>query len=178
MKGDGFPGPSGRAGGGQAQDLPLLPGVAGHELGHRLPGGDPPRQDLVDGGGDGEFHPQGFPQLDGRVGGGGPLSITMGLVLRTSAGDRPAPMARPARRFREWRLVAVATKSPRPERPLKVKGWAPRRKPSRVISASPRVMSAARVFSPKPRPSLMPHPNAMTFLRAPPSSTPTRSSLV
>ena len=40
----------------------------------------------------------------------------------------------------------------------------------------PRVMRAARVFSPSPKPSIMPAAMAMTFLTEPPSSTPTVSS--
>ena len=37
------------------------------------------------------------------------------------------------------------------------------------------VISATRVFAPKPRPSEMPAPIASTFLVAPPTSTPTMS---
>src|SRR6266545_668663 len=47
--------------------------------------------------------------------------------------------------------------------------------PRRVISARPRVISAARVLKPRPRPSRMPAASAITFLRAPASSTPTTS---
>ena len=42
----------------------------------------------------------------------------------------------------------------------------------RVISASPRVISAARAFAPSRRPSLTPAAIAMTFFTAPPTSTP------
>jgi hypothetical protein len=48
---------------------------------------------------------------------------------------------------------------------------------SRVISARPRVSSAAAVFDPYPRPSTMPAAIAITFLSAPASSTPTTSVL-
>ncbi|KAB2889682.1 MAG: FAD-dependent oxidoreductase, partial [Burkholderiaceae bacterium] len=40
--------------------------------------------------------------------------------------------------------VAVSTRSPRPDRPMKVSARAPSARPRRVISARPRVMSAAR----------------------------------
>ena len=50
--------------------------------------------------------------------------------------------------------------------------------PSRVISASPRVISVARVLSPKPMPSAMPAAMAITFLTTPPTSQPTTSGLV
>jgi len=53
---------------------------------------------------------------------------------------------------------------------------APSATPSRVISTSPRVMSAMRVLAPKPRPSEMPAPMASTFLIAPPTSTPIMSA--
>jgi len=43
------------------------------------------------------------------------------------------------------------------------------------IPPVPRVISATRVFAPKPRPSEMPAPIASTFLVAPPTSTPTMS---
>ena len=73
--------------------------------------------------------------------------------------------------------VAVKTRSPRPDRPMKVSGLAPSAKPRRVISARPRVTSAARAFKPKSRPSHSPVAIASTFLTAPPTSTPTMSSL-
>ena len=55
-----------------------------------------------------------------------------------------------------------------PDSPANVSGFAPIATPMRVISASPRVISATRVFEPKPRPSEMPAPIATTFLSAPP----------
>ena len=53
----------------------------------------------------------------------------------------------------------------------------PRASESLTISASPRVMSMARVLCPKPRPSAAPAAMAMTFLIAPPHSTPGMSRL-
>ena len=60
---------------------------------------------------------------------------------------------------------------------MNVSGRPPSRSPRRVISASPRVISAARALSPKPSPSEMPAAIAITFLTAPPTSTPITSSL-
>ena len=58
--------------------------------------------------------------------------------------DDPARTRHPTRRFRLCSLVHVATRSPTPASPAKVSGSPPSATPSRVISASPRVMSAAR----------------------------------
>ena len=63
-----------------------------------------------------------------------------------------------------------------PARPRNVESRAPADAPRRLISARPRVMSAAFALSPKPRPSDIPAARAITFLAAPHSSTPTRSS--
>ena len=57
-------------------------------------------------------------------------------------------------------------------------GSAPSATPSRAVSASPRVISMARVLSPKPIAVAMPYDRAITFLTAPPSSQPITSSLV
>ena len=61
---------------------------------------------------------------------------------------------------------------------MKVSRAAPSFTPRRIISASPRVISATRVLAPKPMPSAMPEPMAMTFLTAPPTSTPMMSVCV
>ena len=66
-------------------------------------------------------------------------------------------------------------RSPIPESPMKVSGWPPRAMPRRVISASPRVTSAAMALSPRPMPAAMPAAMANTFLSAPPSSMPATS---
>ena len=65
-----------------------------------------------------------------------------------------------------------------PASPANVAGSPPSATPSRVISASPRVMSVARVLSPKPIPSAMPDAIAITFLTTPATSQPTTSGLV
>ena len=87
----------------------------------------------------------------------------------------PDASARPKRRLRDWSSVQVSTRSPRPASPMNVSFSAPNATPRRIISASPRVISATRVLAPKPRPSEMPAPIASTFLVAPPTSTPTTS---
>src|SRR6266487_18739 len=87
----------------------------------------------------------------------------------------PCPRATPSDRLRDRAPVAVRIKSPMPARPAKVTGCAPSVTPRRVISARPRVISAARVLKPSPRPSRMPAASAITFLSAPASSTPTTS---
>ncbi len=74
--------------------------------------------------------------------------------------------------------VQVNTRSPIPESPANVCGFAPSLTPRRRISANPRVIKAARVFNPSPSPSMIPEAMAITFLTAPPSSTPITSSLV
>ena len=84
----------------------------------------------------------------------------------------------PSARLRERVPVDVSTRSPSPASPASVAGSPPSVTASRVISASPRVTSAARVFSPSPRPSARPVATAMTFLSAPPTSTPMTSRLV
>ena len=55
---------------------------------------------------------------------------------------------------------------------------APCASPSRVISASPRVMIEACELSPIPIPLAMPTASAMTFFTAPPTSTPNTSVFV
>ena len=55
---------------------------------------------------------------------------------------------------------------------------APSATPSLVISARPRVMSAALALKPSPKPSAIPVATAITFLSAPPSSTPVTSVCV
>ena len=47
----------------------------------------------------------------------------------------------------------------------------------RIISASPRVIKAARLLAPSARPSAIPAAIANTFLTAPPTATPTISSV-
>ena len=65
-----------------------------------------------------------------------------------------------------------------PASPENVRASPPRAMPSRLISASPRVMSVARVLSPKPMPSAMPAAMAITFFTTPDTSQPTTSGLV
>ena len=60
-----------------------------------------------------------------------------------------------------------------PASPENVSGCAPNASPSRAISTSPRVISAALALSPSPSPSTPPAASAITFFAAPQSSTPT-----
>src|SRR5919106_573414 len=105
-------------------------------------------------------------------------SATLFFPARASSGDLPRPSSSPSVRLRDSAPVAVRIRSPIPASPANVRGSAPMRTPSRVISARPRVMSAARGLCPSPSPSTMPAATAITFLSAPPSSTPTTSVCV
>ena len=104
-------------------------------------------------------------------------SATCCISAVTWSSDLPRASSSPTRRLRDSWLMHVAIRSPRPVSPEKVRGSAPIASPSRVISASPRVMTMARVLSPTPSPSAMPAAIAMMFLRTPPSSLPMTSSL-
>src|SRR3989454_10582548 len=117
-----------------------------------------------------------------------PSSTAARAVLMPSATDcfpasacstvRPCPMATPRLRLRDKAPVAVRMRSPIPASPANVRGFAPSATPNRVISARPRVITAARVLYPNPKPSRIPAATAMTFLSAPPSSTPMASVVV
>ena len=64
----------------------------------------------------------------------------------------PWPSFSPKVRLRDSGELQVATRSPRPASPANVVSSAPSAMPSRAVSASPRVISEARVLSPKPEP--------------------------
>src|SRR5882672_1483399 len=102
-------------------------------------------------------------------------STTACVRASAAATDCPCPSATPSPRLRDSEPVAVRMRSPRPARPANVIGCAPSATPSRVISARPRVINAARVLKPSPSPSRMPAARAMTFFSAPPNSTPITS---
>src|SRR6266702_4485319 len=102
-------------------------------------------------------------------------SATEARPARACDSAVPRASSTPSERFRDSGPVAVRIRSPIPARPANVAGSAPSATPSRVISASPRVSSAARVLCPNPSPSRMPAASAITFLSAPPSSTPATS---
>src|ERR1700692_1873446 len=91
---------------------------------------------------------------------------------------RPLPSSTPTLRLRERSPVQVRTKSPSPASPAIVSRRPPQATTRRAISASPRVIRAATELWPKLRPSQTPAAMAITFLRAPPNSTPITSSLV
>src|SRR5438445_335537 len=80
-------------------------------------------------------------------------SATMRVRSSTAATVSPFVSAMPSWRLRERLPVHVRTRSPKPASPARVADIAPSATASRVISASPRVMSAARAFSPRPSPS-------------------------
>ena len=105
-------------------------------------------------------------------------SATWPRSARMRASALPPASSTPTVRLRDRSPVAVSTRSPSPDRPMKVSASAPRATPSRVISARPRVTSAARALRPRPMPSAMPVAIASTFLTAPPTSTPTGSAEV
>src|SRR5581483_11927094 len=73
-----------------------------------------------------------------------------------SASVLPCPRLTPNEKLRELLLVAVSTRSPSPDRPIKVSRLAPNASPSRVNSAKLRARRAARAFSPSPMPSTTP----------------------
>src|SRR5947208_393476 len=102
-------------------------------------------------------------------------STTAARPANASSRRFPSPSSTPSWWLRDSGPVAVSMRSPIPASPANVDGSAPSATPNRVISASPRVISAARVLWPIPRPSRMPAARAMTFLSAPASSTPSTS---
>src|SRR5439155_7436593 len=102
-------------------------------------------------------------------------STTAARPANASSRLLPSPSSTPSWWLRDSGPVAVRMRSPIPASPANVAGSAPSATPRRVISASPRVIRAARVLWPIPRPSRMPAARAMTFLSAPASSTPSMS---
>src|SRR5438552_2871003 len=102
-------------------------------------------------------------------------STTAARPASASSRRFPSPSSTPSWWLRDRGPVAVRMRSPIPASPANVDGSAPSATPNRVISASPRVISAARVLWPIPSPSRMPAARAMTFLSAPASSTPSMS---
>jgi len=105
-------------------------------------------------------------------------SATIFISPRMSSSFWPLARCRPTCRLRERSPVQVSTRSPMPDRPMKVERSPPMALPSLLISCRPRVMSAARALPPKPRPSATPAAMATMFLIAPPSSTPRTSDAV
>ena len=76
----------------------------------------------------------------------------------------PWPSFSPNVRLRDSGEEQVATRSPRPARPISVSGLAPSAVASRAVSASPRVITEAVVLSPNPSPTAMPTARPTTFL--------------
>ena len=75
-------------------------------------------------------------------------SATFFMEDRISSSFLPVASCSPRYLFLLRRLEQVATRSPRPARPTKVRGVGPRGYSRRVISTSPRVMKAAFPLSP------------------------------
>mmetsp|Transcript_36970 Transcript_36970/g.52226 ORF Transcript_36970/g.52226 Transcript_36970/m.52226 type:complete len:238 (-) Transcript_36970:798-1511(-) len=90
----------------------------------------------------------------------------------------PCPSRKPNFRFRDSGPKHVPKVSPTPDNPASVLGFAPKVSPSRLISPQPLVTKPLIAFVPSPRPSHIPAASAMTFLTAPPISTPMTSLLV
>src|SRR5688572_19552222 len=105
-------------------------------------------------------------------------SATVSWPTSASSSDLPFPSSTPTARVRLSDPVQVRTRSPSPASPAIVLCSAPIATPSLVISASPLVMRAARALKPRPNPSAIPVATAITFLSAPPSSTPMTSVCV
>ena len=123
------------------------PRIAAHQLRPApVPAWFGPRSTCHHGFGDRHGHAQRARALQHRVG----AEHALGDVAELGAGSPPAPgpraSSRPTWRLRDRSPVAVSTRSPRPDRPMKVSARAPSATPSRVISARPRVISAARAF--------------------------------
>jgi hypothetical protein len=134
--------------------------------------------DPADGVGDRQFDAVPLAQRADRRAGLDPSATWPWLAASASARLCPRPSRSPKVRLRDSGDEQVATRSPSPASPAKVSGSAPSATPRRAVSASPRVMSEARVLSPNPIPAATPQASAMTFLPAPPSSQPITSVLV
>ena len=92
-------------------------------------------------------------------------SATIGVPPPPPRARRPRAIGQPSARLRLCEPVQVSTRSPRPARPAKVAGWRPQ--PRRRAARSrrgPRVIRAARAFSPSSSPSTSPVAMAITFL--------------
>ena len=100
------------------------------------------------------------------------------VTATTSDTAIPWPSRTPNEWLRDSGDMQVAMRSPTPASPAKVTASPPRAVPSRIVSASPRVMIDALELSPMPSPSAMPTASAMTFLTAPQISVPTTSDAV
>mmetsp|Transcript_35131 Transcript_35131/g.47476 ORF Transcript_35131/g.47476 Transcript_35131/m.47476 type:complete len:201 (-) Transcript_35131:211-813(-) len=95
--------------------------------------------------------------------------------LMISDSFSPFPMRIPRFLFLESGPKHVPNVSPTPESPARVDDFPPSRAERFCISRHPTVTRAAMALVPRPRPSLMPAANAMTFLTAPPTSRPITS---
>lgn len=99
-----------------------------------------------------------------------------GLAVETLVAALAFAGCTPSDMLRDVMEEQVSVRSPAPERPVTVSLLPPRASARNFISSMPRAINAARVFSAKPAPVIIPQAIAITFLTAPPISTPTRSS--
>mmetsp|Transcript_46 Transcript_46/g.70 ORF Transcript_46/g.70 Transcript_46/m.70 type:complete len:241 (+) Transcript_46:306-1028(+) len=87
----------------------------------------------------------------------------------------PSPNRYPKRRFLDKGPKHVPKVSPTPDNPAIVLGLASKTLPNRLISAQPLVTNPLMALVPSPNPSHIPAAKAITFLTAPPISTPITS---
>ena len=113
--------------------------------------------------------------VGGRVNDNNNCQPTSVMESRMSWIASPFPTRSPKERLRDRGPKHVPKVSPTPLRPVSVEGRAPKNKASFCTSLTPRVTTAAAAFMPSPRPEHMPAAMAMTFLTAPPTSTPMTS---
>mmetsp|Transcript_407 Transcript_407/g.683 ORF Transcript_407/g.683 Transcript_407/m.683 type:complete len:204 (+) Transcript_407:4010-4621(+) len=105
-------------------------------------------------------------------------SATSVVDARISSIVSPFPSLYPNLRLRDRGPKQVPKVSPTPDRPLMVLGRAPNANPNLLISAQPLVTNPLIAFVPRPNPSHIPAASAITFLTAPPISTPMTSFVV
>mmetsp|Transcript_11735 Transcript_11735/g.24825 ORF Transcript_11735/g.24825 Transcript_11735/m.24825 type:complete len:237 (+) Transcript_11735:1297-2007(+) len=105
-------------------------------------------------------------------------SATSLVDSNISAMVSPFPRRYPNCRFLDRGPKQVPKVSPTPDNPAIVLDLAPNAIPNRLISLHPLVTNPLMALVPSPSPSHIPAPRAMTFLTAPPISTPTTSVLV
>mmetsp|Transcript_21343 Transcript_21343/g.51392 ORF Transcript_21343/g.51392 Transcript_21343/m.51392 type:complete len:205 (+) Transcript_21343:201-815(+) len=105
-------------------------------------------------------------------------SATSVVEVRMSSNFSPWPRRNPSWRFRDNGPKHVPNVSPTPLSPISVTGEAPMAFARACISRQPRVTSPAIAFVPIPNPSHIPAAIAITFLTAPPISTPATSFVV
>mmetsp|Transcript_37036 Transcript_37036/g.42256 ORF Transcript_37036/g.42256 Transcript_37036/m.42256 type:complete len:238 (-) Transcript_37036:554-1267(-) len=105
-------------------------------------------------------------------------SATSVVEARMSSIVSPFPSRYPNFLFLDNGPKHVPKVSPTPDKPARVLGFAPKVNPSRLISPQPLVTRPLMALVPRPSPSHIPAESAITFLTAPPISTPITSFVV